>query len=129
MTYIGKYSLPNILLIIIFSIILVLPIFKFIQSGSFVTHDGAIHILRIKEFYSALQNRNIPVRIAPNILGEARYPLFLINYQLPYLAGSAFLAIGFSAKDAYRILTVMTYLLYGLGAFLFFKTIASKIVA
>lgn len=124
-----KYLHPATLFAITFIAALVFPLYQFIHSGDFLTHDRAIHAFRTGEYYSALVAGHIPPRLAPYFLGGSGYPLFLMNYQLPYLAGSAFLAIGLSAAITVRILTVFSYILYAVGGFLFFKTLASRKIA
>ncbi|MDO8487521.1 MAG: hypothetical protein Q7S45_04455 [Candidatus Curtissbacteria bacterium] len=129
MINIRKYLHPATLFAITFITALVFPLYQFIHSGDFLTHDRAVHAFRTSEYYSALVAGHIPPRLAPYFLGGSGYPLFLMNYQLPYLVGSAFLAIGLSAEITVRILTVFSYILYAAGGFLFFKTIASRKIA
>lgn len=111
-------------------LVLTFPVLQsFWSSGYFVTHDSAIHILRIEQFHRSFSSGQIPVRFAPDLLQGAGYPLFIINYHLPYYLAEIFLQLGFSSIDSYRILMSLAYVAYVAFSWIFFSRISKSSVS
>lgn len=93
------------LLPLILSAVLALLIGKdLLLPGFFSSHDGLFHVVRLQQFDQSFRAGQIPVRWAPTLLGGLGYPLFVVNYNLPYylaegiflISGSLFTAIKYS---------------------------------
>lgn len=112
-----------------FLILFVIPVpivVLYWRAGFFPTHDGIIHIIRIEQFHKSFAAGQIPVRLAPELLGGAGYPLFVINNQLPYYLAEPFLFLGLSSVQAYRILILTAYCFYSLFSFIFFSKLGGR---
>lgn len=101
----------KLIFILLTPVLLILPMYRFIQFGDFATHDKEIHKLRIEEYYHALRGGQIPPRLAPNLLGGASYPLFLMNYHLSYLIGAGLMAMGLTGEEIISVMTIFIYIL------------------
>ncbi len=110
----------NHLLIIIISFIPFLPVL--LRPELPHTHDGLVHLPRMAAFYKALLSGHIPVRWA----GELNYgygmPLFNFVYHMPYIIASFFLFFGSGLVFAFKLTLLVSYILSGLGMYLFAKT-------
>ncbi len=83
------------------------------------THDGPMHIARIPAYYKAL----IGGQILPRWAGTLNYgyglPLFNFYYHLPYLIGSAFVALGVNLAWSFKFSLLAGFLLSGCFMYLF----------
>lgn len=87
--------------------------------------DGLIHTQRIIQFHQALSLGQFPVRLAPSIMDEVGYPLFVVNYQLPYYAAEIFMLVNQNPVLAYKAVMSISFLLSGIFAYLLFRTFGS----
>jgi len=83
--------------------------------------DGLIHTERIKQFDLALRAWQIPPRLAPTLIDSIGYPLFVVNYQLPYYFAEIVMLTTQNAAIAYKITMAVTFILGAIFAFLMFK--------
>lgn len=93
------------------------------------SHDGLIHIERIKEYSMNLKSGMIPPRVAPTLSGKIAYPLFVANYQLPYFFASIFYLSTNDAFFAIKSVLAITYILSAVFAFLLFKQFGGSSIA
>lgn len=118
------------LLYIIILIILILPAsFLLVKSPMYYSQDSQYHIERIKEFDSSIRNGQFPPRLAPNIISQVGYPLFVVNYQLPYYIAEIPMYITASAQFSFKFVLAVTYILSSILIFLLFKTFSSNIAS
>lgn len=85
------------------------------------SHDGLYHIARISEYHKSIISGQFPPRLAPDILGGIGYPLFVVNYHLPYLFAEPFMLILNDAQFAYKAVMSITFIFSGIFAYLMFK--------
>ena len=116
------------LISIVILIFLILPS-QFLMLKGYKSLDGRIHSARIQQFHEALSSGQFPVRLAPTILDGIGYPLFVVNYQIPYYFAEPFILLKKDPMFAYKAVMSITYLLSGILAFYAFKAAASTIPA
>lgn len=111
-------------------VILTLPaLFLMFKSGLYPSHDGLYHIARISQFYQSLQSGQFPVVLAPTAAGSLGYPLFGVNYQLPYYAATFFMFIKSDPIFAYKATMSSTFILSSVFAFFLFRLNSSNIAS
>lgn len=117
-------------LYIVILFFLVLPSqFLMLQKKLYPSHDGLYHIGRISEFHSAILEGQFPPRLAPYLLNGIGYPLFVVNYQLPYYLSEIVLLLSSKPELAYKIVMSTTFILSSLLIFLLFRKIGPDISA
>jgi len=87
--------------------------------------DGLIHTERIIQFDKALKEQQFPVRLAPTIIDSIGYPLFVVNYQLPYYFAEIIMFPSSNAPLAYKATMSITFILSSIFIFLLFREISS----
>lgn len=71
--------------------------------------DRIVHLSGIIEARNALREWQFPPRVAPNLAGGERYPIFQFYGALPYgLAGALSLLPGVNAYHAWKIVTALS---------------------
>jgi len=95
----------------------------------FQSHDGFFHVLRLSEFHQSLFDGQFPVRWAPNLLSGLGYPLFIINYHLPYYLAELFYIFGFSLFSSIKAVFLISLIGGALTSFSLFKTLTKNIAA
>lgn len=83
------------------------------------THDGPVHLARIASYYKELSYGQIPPRWASELNFGVGMPLFNFMYHIPYLIASIPVFFSFSLVTAYKISLLISFLLSGVGMFLF----------
>ena len=86
----------------------------------FQTHDALYHVVRLDQFHQALVGGQFPVRWAPTLLNGLGYPLFIVNYHLPYYLAETFHLIGLSLFDSVKAVFILSLTLSSLSAFWLF---------
>lgn len=89
---------------------------KFLYS-----HDGLYHVLRLQQFHTALLDSQFPVRWAPTLLNGLGYPLFVINYHLPYYIAEAFHLAGLSSFDSIKAIYLVSIIGSAISSFYLFR--------
>ena len=115
--------------LIIFLILLLPSQYLLLASPIFPSHDGLYHIARIDQFHQSIDLGQVPPRLAPTILNGIGYPLFVVNYQLPYYLAEIFMQISNNSTLAFKSVLSVTFLLSGIFAFFLFKNISSNIAS
>ena len=116
------------LIYVVILLLLLLPT-QILMVRGYKSLDGAIHTARIEQFHEAIKLGQIPVRLAPSLMGQIGYPLFVVNYQLPYYLAEIFMDLNNNPQFAYKSVMAMSFILGGVFAFLLFKKIGSNISA
>lgn len=107
--------------------LLTLPTVKAFATPDFYTsHDGETHTARLANYYLAIEEGQIPPRLAPTLFGGFGFPIFIFIYPLPYLVGSLFHWIGFSYTDSSELVMASGQILSALFIYLFFKLETKK---
>ena len=111
-------------------LLLLLPALTLMFSNQlYFGYDVLTHIGRINEFHAAVLNGQIPPRLAPTIVHGNGYPLFVVNYQLPYYFTEFLMVIKNDSVSAFKAVMSITYLLSGVFAFLLFRKIGSNLAS
>lgn len=111
------------LLIILVSLI---PLSAFFNPGIPLTHDGRDHLARIANFYQSLSEGNIIPRWAGNLNWGYGHPILMFLYPLPSYSASAFLFLGASLANSFKIVFAVFYILSGIGMYLWLKNVFNK---
>jgi len=119
----------NLFYLIILIVLTFPALFLLLKNPMYYSQDSQYHIERIKEFDSSIKNSQFPPRLAPNILSHIGYPLFVVNYQLPYYLAEIPMYITKDAQFAFKSVLALTYILSSLLIFLFFRTFSSNIAS
>lgn len=115
---------------LILLIILILPaLFLLVKNPMYYSQDSQYHIERIREFDSSIHSGQFPPRLAPNILSQIGYPLFVVNYQLPYYLAEIPMYITDNAQFSFKFVLAVTYILSSILTFLLFRTFSSNIAS
>jgi len=83
------------------------------------THDGFVHLSRLPAYYKALTDGQILPRWAGDLNYGYGLPLFNFIYPLPYVLGAPAIGLGVSLVTTFKILLAGSYILSGIGMFLF----------
>lgn len=113
---------------IVILLLLLLPaLYLMVKQPLYPSHDGLYHIERIKEFNRSLLEKQFPPRLAPTILNEIGYPLFVVNYQTPYYISDLFLRFSDNAVFAFKSTIAISFILCAVFSFLLFKEFSSNL--
>src|SRR3989344_8487245 len=92
----------------------------FFRPEFFQSHDALYHVVRLDQFHKALLSGQFPVRWAPDLLDGLGYPLFVINYHLPYYLAEAFHLLGLSLFSALKAMFIFSVIGSALTSFWLF---------
>lgn len=107
---------------IVILLVMILPaLYLMVKLPLYPSHDGLFHIERINDFHLALISGQFPVRIMPNIAGKIGYPLFVVNYHLPYYFAEIFMFTINNPIIAFKSVISVSYILSAVFAFLLFR--------
>ncbi|MCR4325042.1 MAG: 6-pyruvoyl-tetrahydropterin synthase-related protein [Candidatus Curtissbacteria bacterium] len=93
------------------------------QNGLYTSHDGETHTARIAQYYLALQDFQIPPRIAPTLYSSLGSPMFVYIYPAPYFLGAAIHSLGISYQHSFKILMAFGFIFSGVFSYLWLKEI------
>lgn len=105
-----------IIFLLIIGLFLIAAVF---HPGFYALHDGIFHIYRTDEALAMLKLGEFPLRWAGHFDQGFGVPLFTFIYPLPYYLTSI-ISLFVSTISAVKILTVISYLVGGLGIFKLF---------
>lgn len=109
-------------------LVLILPALTMMtKKPIYPSQDALYHIERIKEFDRALNEGQIPPRLAPTVAGSIGYPLFVVNYQTPYFISEIFLKVTNDAETAFKSTLILSYILSAVFSFILFRQFAQNI--
>mgnify|MGYP001561480497 CR=1 FL=1 len=114
----------NLIIILIF--IHVIYLFPFFKQGIPLSHDGDGHVARIGAYYKAFTDGQFPPRWAGDLNFGFGTPLFIFNYHLPYYFSTFFHLIGLSLVDSFKLVLGISFILSGVGFFLWLSKLLSK---
>lgn len=104
---------------ILFVIIIgIVPLVALFHEGLQLTHDGQDHLARVANFYQSLNEGNIIPRWGANLNWGYGHPVMMFLYPLPSYIASLFHFLGFSLTESLKIVFGLTYILSGVGMFL-----------
>ncbi|MBE7469699.1 MAG: glycosyltransferase family 39 protein [Anaerolineales bacterium] len=109
-----------------------LPLFiiqSLLQPGLPTLADLPIHLYRTLEYGQAWGPGVIVPRWAPNLAYGYGYPLFVFAPPLPYWLGLLFAILGFSLETAFKLLIILTILLYAIGMYLLGRDLWGRVEA
>lgn len=115
--------------LVILNLLLLPALFLMIKQPIYYGYDVQVHIERIAQFHQAILEGQIPPRLSPTLIYGNTYPLFVVNYQLPYLMAEPFMFLFNNPALAYKSVMSITYILSIIFAFLFFKKFSSNIAS
>ena len=106
---------------LILFIITILPLKGLIGPGITDAHDSISHVVRTYSFYESLKQGNIVPRWSQHLNYGYGHPIFMFLYPLPSYFTALFHALGFSIIASVKLVMSVSFVLAGLGAFLWFK--------
>jgi hypothetical protein len=119
-----KKTLANFDLgLILVLLLLTFAISPLLRSGLPSMADVPIHLYRTMEMVRCWQDGVYYPRWAPNLAFGYGYPLFDFAPPLPPFIAGLFHILGADFETAIKLLTVLCFLLYGLGMYLFAREI------
>jgi len=96
----------------------ILPVLSLLHPGMPFVHDGQDHVVRIANFYAALQEGIIVPRWGSNLNWGYGHPVLMFLYPLPEYIASAFHFIGFSLVDSTKLVFGLAFIASGATMFL-----------
>jgi hypothetical protein len=100
--------------------------YPLLQPGLPNTADGAVHLYRAVELYRCWQDGVYYPRWAPDLFLGYGYPLYNFIAPLVYHLAATLHVLGLSFESAIKAFQVSTFLLYGLGMYVFAKEIMGR---
>ncbi|MDO8658789.1 MAG: 6-pyruvoyl-tetrahydropterin synthase-related protein [Candidatus Levybacteria bacterium] len=113
-------------LIVILILIHAIFLFPFLKPGIPLSHDGDGHVARIGAYHRAFGDGQLPPRWAGDLNYRFGTPVLIFNYQLPYYFADFFHAIGFNLTDAFKFVLGISFILSGVGFFLWLSQLVHK---
>ena len=111
-------------------LILLLPALKLmLMSPIYPSHDGLIHAERIRQFHLAIIDGQIPPRLAPTYAEGIGFPMFVVNYQLPYYLAEILMLVFGNPFVALKGVLSASYLASAVFAFLLFRNYGSHLAS
>src|SRR3990167_6080714 len=101
----------------------------FFRPEFFRSHDALYHVVRLDQFHKALISGQFPVRCAPDLLNGLGYPLFVVNYHLPYYLAEAFHLFGLSLFDAIKATFIVSAIASAMTSYWLFLSWTKKPLA
>ena len=101
----------------------------FFRPDFFQSHDALYHVVRLDQFHKALSSGQLPVRWAPDLLNGLGYPLFVVNYHLPYYLAEVFHLLGLSLFAAIKAVLILSLVASALTSFWLFYSWTQKSLA
>src|SRR3989344_6737896 len=96
-------SFYPIILIIIFSLLVLWPIF---HKGFFVSDDGEWMVIRLSAFYQSLRDGQFPTRFLDRLNSGYGYPVSNFLYPGFLYVGSILHVMGFSFVDSVKLIFI-----------------------
>src|SRR3989344_6225684 len=90
------------------------------------SHDALYNIVRLDQFHRALISGQFPVRWAPDLLNGLGYPLFVVNYHLPYYLAETFHLLSLSLFAAIKAVFILSLVASALTSFWLFYAWTKK---
>ncbi len=115
------YPKKNINLLMLLILTSLLPLISLLRIGTYESGDLSQNVFKSMEFYSSLQEGSFIPRWAGDLNATFGYPLFIFIYPLPYYIISFFHFVGFSFIASIKLLIAFSFILSGIGMFLFVK--------
>lgn len=100
-----------------------------LQPGLPTQADLPIHFYRTLEYGQAWGPGVIVPRWAPNLAYGYGYPMFVFAPPLPYWLGLAFHGLGLTWENAFKLLIILTILLYAIGMYLLGRDVWGSVAA
>lgn len=100
-----------------------------LQPGLPTQADLPIHLYRTLEYGQAWGPGVIVPRWAPNLAYGYGYPMFVFAPPLPYWLGLAFHSLGLTWENAFKLLIILTILLYAIGMYLLGREVWGSVEA
>jgi hypothetical protein len=101
-------------------------LYPLLQPGLPNTADGALHLYRTVELDQCWQDGVYYPRWAPDLFLGYGYPIFNFYAPLLYHLAEVLHVFGFSFQGAIKVVQVGTFLLYGLGMYVFAREIVGR---
>jgi hypothetical protein len=118
-----RYIFPKkrINLFLLLVIISFLPLISILRKGGYESGDLSIHVVVAMGFFDNLKQWNIlPAWFGTGCSGYG-CPSYIFIYQLPYYLVSFFHLLSFSFINSIKIVLAISFLLSGIGMFLWIK--------
>ena len=110
----------RIVIFLIFILLIILPFSSLLNYGYFPMHDD-MQAMRLLQMRKCLDDFQIPCRWVPDMGYGYGYPQFNFYPPLPYYIMTLFTYFSISYLDAVKIGFILTFIISGLGMYLFSK--------
>jgi len=126
-----KFIFPKQKINLFFLLILIsiLPIISIFRNGGYESGDFNIHIYRTMAFYDSLTDGNIMPSWAKDLNATYGYPLFILNYPLPYYLLSFLHFLGLGFIESMKIFLALNIILSGIFMYLFSQKLLKNSLA
>jgi hypothetical protein len=114
-----KKKIDKLVLLLLVS---VLPLISIFRSGTYQSGDLSLHTSFLINFYENLKSYIFLPQWAPDLCGGRGCPIYIFEYISPYYIGSLFHLFGFSFLNSIKIVLALSFILSGLGMYLWLKT-------
>ncbi len=118
-----KKKINRLVLLLLISI---LPVISIFRNGTYESGDLPVHTSYLINFYENLKNNILLPQWAPILCGGKGCPNFMFEYILPFYIGSFFHLLGFSFLNSIKLLLASSFILSGIGMYLWLKTDFNK---
>src|SRR3989344_5974446 len=122
-----KFTVFYIILLLI--VILPSQILMIRSKALYPSHDGLIHIQRIEEFHANIIRGHVPPRITYYLNEGIGFPMFVVNYQLPYYMSEIFMLITSDPVFSLKAVLSLTYILSIVFMFLVLKNFGGDLAS
>lgn len=117
-------------LAIVVLVMLLLPSqYLMVSKPIYFGYDVQVHIKRIEQYHKAILLGQFPPRLAPDIVNGTTYPLFIVNYHLPYLVAEPLLLLFDDAAFAFKAIMSASFILSGVFMFLALRKFGSDLAS
>ncbi|MEX2028599.1 MAG: 6-pyruvoyl-tetrahydropterin synthase-related protein [Candidatus Curtissbacteria bacterium] len=122
-------SRNNFISILLLLFLLTPALFLMLRNPIYPSQDGLFHVERIRQFHQSVTFGKIPPRLAPGLYDGIGYPLFTVNYQLPYWWAEFFMLFFGNPYVAFKSVMAISYILSAVFAFFLFKNIGGNLAS
>lgn len=128
-TYKKYFPLKKINLFFLLILISLLPLISLLRQGTYESGDLTQNVYKAMSFYQSLSEGNLFPQWAGELNATYGYPLFIFIYPLPFYIISLFHFLGFSLISSVKLLMASTFILSGIGMYMWIKEDFGKLPA
>lgn len=125
-----KTVLKNDFLALILLLVIIIPSqLLMLKFPIYPSQDGLYHVARIEQFDQSIRLGKVPPRLAPSLYGGIGYPLFVVNYQLPYYMAEPFMLFLKNSYVSFKVVMSVSYVLSIVFSFFLFRNLGGRLAS